>query len=119
MTRQRIRPSLKRSIFEDCPSCNSTGLVKTAESMAIEVIRMLLTTANHSETRRIVVEVQEKVADFLNNKKRKQLSTIEERFDVTLSINARTDVGPEHLRLRSLDEIGHEVKILKQSVSKS
>lgn len=118
MTRQRIRPSLKRSVYEDCPCCNSTGHVKTSESVAIEVIRMLLTTANHSETRRIIVEVHEKVADFLNNKKRKQLSTIEEKFDVTLSINARTDVGPEHLRLRSLDEIGHEVKFRKQPASK-
>ena len=39
MTRQRIRPSLKRSVFKDCPCCEATGLVKTAESMAIEVVR--------------------------------------------------------------------------------
>jgi large subunit ribosomal protein L21 len=38
MTRQRIRPSLKRSVYEDCPCCAGVGLVKTAESMAIEVI---------------------------------------------------------------------------------
>ncbi len=41
MTRQRIRPSLKRSIYNDCPCCEGRGLVKTAESMSIEVIRML------------------------------------------------------------------------------
>ena len=39
MTRQRIRPSLKRSVYADCPCCSGRGVVKTAESMAIEVIR--------------------------------------------------------------------------------
>ena len=33
MTRQRIRPSLKRSIYEDCPHCGGAGVAKTAESM--------------------------------------------------------------------------------------
>jgi hypothetical protein len=37
MTRQRIRPSLKRSVYGDCPCCSGRGVVKTAESMAIEV----------------------------------------------------------------------------------
>src|SRR5439155_13211555 len=32
MTRQRIRPSLKRSVFQECPHCNSQGHVKTPES---------------------------------------------------------------------------------------
>ncbi len=29
MTRQRIRPSLKRSVYQDCPHCHGTGQVKT------------------------------------------------------------------------------------------
>src|SRR5271154_7308046 len=42
MTRQRIRPSLKRSVYRDCPSCSGGGVVKTSESMAIEVMRLLI-----------------------------------------------------------------------------
>ena len=42
MTRQRIRPSIKRSVYKECPSCGGSGLVKSAESMAIEVVRKLL-----------------------------------------------------------------------------
>ncbi len=40
MTRQRIRPSLKRSVYRDCPGCTGAGVVKTAESMALEVMRL-------------------------------------------------------------------------------
>src|SRR6202167_2187531 len=41
MTRQRIRPSLKRSIYEDCSHCAGAGVAKTVESMAIDVMRLL------------------------------------------------------------------------------
>ena len=42
MTRQRIRPSLKRSAYIDCPCCHGTAVVKTPESMAIDVVRLLI-----------------------------------------------------------------------------
>jgi len=110
MTRQRIRPSLRRSVYEDCPCCAGTGQVKTAESMAIEVMRVLLTTTNHEEIRRVHVEVHDQVAGWLNNKKRKELARIEETREVTILIDSRSDVGPEHLTLRCEDEIGRAVK---------
>ena len=48
MTRQRIRPSLKRSVYEDCAHCSGAGVVKTVESMSIDVMR-LLALASHRE----------------------------------------------------------------------
>src|SRR5690606_1934844 len=42
MTRQRIRPSIHRSVYTDCPCCKGRAVVKTPESMAIEVVRMLM-----------------------------------------------------------------------------
>ena len=119
MTRQRIRPSLRRSIYEDCPCCSNTGQVKTAESMAIEVMRLLMTYAHRAEVRRVTIEIHERVANYLNNRKRKEITSIEESSNVTISIQARTDVGPEHLILRCTDEIGSEVKIPALPGSKS
>ena len=58
MTRQRIRPSLKRSIYEDCPHCSGAGVVKTAESMAIDVMRLLALATHREEIRRIAIAVQ-------------------------------------------------------------
>ena len=51
MTRQRIRPSLKRSVYRDCPCCRGTGVVKTAESMAIDVVRLLILATHREEIR--------------------------------------------------------------------
>ena len=48
MTRQRIRTNPKRSAYMECPSCSGSGVVKTAESMAIEVVRLLILASQRS-----------------------------------------------------------------------
>src|SRR4029079_18022908 len=53
MTRQRIRPSLKRSVYKDCPGCTGSGVVKTAESMAIEVVRLLIMASQQDDVAKI------------------------------------------------------------------
>jgi ribonuclease E len=117
MTRQRIRPSLRRSIYEDCPCCTGTGQVKTAESMAIDVMRILLTTAHQESVRNVTVEIHDRVANYLNNRKRKEITDLEDRARVTIHVIARTDVGPEHLVLKCSDDIGNEVKNLPPAAS--
>src|SRR6201999_3749788 len=57
MTRQRIRPSIKRSVYKECPSCAGSGLVKSAESMAIEVVRKLLLRSHLEQIHKITVTV--------------------------------------------------------------
>ncbi len=46
MTRQRIPAVTAPQHYEDCPCCRGIGQVKTAESMAIEVMRTLMSKAN-------------------------------------------------------------------------
>ena len=118
MTRQRIRPSLRRSIYEDCPCCQGTGQVKTAESVSIEIVRVLMTNAIEESVHRIVLDVHHRVGNYLNNRKRREITQIEESHGVVISINAFHDVGPEHVICRCLDEIGNEVKILTAGDSK-
>ncbi|MCY2965125.1 MAG: Rne/Rng family ribonuclease [Planctomycetota bacterium] len=119
MTRQRIRPSLRRSIYEDCPCCHGTGLVKTAESMAIEVVRLLLSSAHREQVSRITVEVNERVATFLNNRKRRDLIRFEEENNCSIHVVSRTDTGPEHLVMKCYDATGTEQKFPLSEPSKT
>jgi ribonuclease G len=41
MTRQRNRESLMQTMFTSCPYCSGSGLIKTHESVAIEIERAL------------------------------------------------------------------------------
>ena len=111
MTRQRIRPSLKRSIFADCPGCRGTGVVKTPESMAIEVVRLLILTSQRPEITSVTVTVAEEVANYLNNKKRRELARLEDEGGVTVQILEARGVSPEHLTIRCRDAEQREVRI--------
>src|SRR5262249_15966190 len=85
MTRQRIRPSLKRSVYQDCPHCRGTGQVKTCESMSIDVMRMLQLAAHREPVQRIQVRVADDVANYLLNRKRREISGLEEHGDIQVN----------------------------------
>jgi len=110
MTRQRIRPSLKRSVFRDCPACEGTGVVKTAESMAIEVVRLLILASQQTDVARVGVTVDDEVATYLNNKKRRELAKIEDDARISVQIFGREGVTPEHLVVECFDATGRELK---------
>ena len=109
MTRQRIRPSLKRSVYRDCPICSGRGVVKSAESMAIEVVRLLILSSHENNVSRVVVRVAEDVASYLNNKKRRDLSHIEETGSMTIHILGSEASEPEFLEMECFDAEGNTV----------
>src|SRR5438552_3558733 len=80
MTRQRMRPSLKRSIYFDCPHCKGAGLVKTPESMALDVMRRLAISANDQRVSRLELVVCPEVGFYLQNKKRAPLAALEQHW---------------------------------------
>src|SRR5437588_8985602 len=77
MTRQRMRPSLKRSVYFDCPHCKGAGLVKTPESMSLDVMRRLAMAMNDLRVQRVELAVCNDVAYYLQNKKRQQSAKME------------------------------------------
>ena len=111
MTRQRIRPSLKRSVYDDCPCCSGRGIVKTAESMAIEVVRKLMMASRKDEITRVTVRVHEGVSAYLNNKKRREIMAFEEEGDMVIQVLSIEGLFPEHLELDCRNAKGKQVKV--------
>ena len=110
MTRQRIRPSLRKSIFRDCPTCAGTGMVKTAESMSIEVMRMLQLTNARDDIARLNVTVHDEVATWMNNQKRREMAQLEDTRHLQLHVNGKESVSPEHLVFEAWDSNGRLVR---------
>jgi len=109
MTRQRVRPSLKRSVYCDCPTCTGTGVVKSSETMAIDIIRLLILASQRPDVARVAVTVATEVADYLNNKKRRELAQLEDEGEMAVQVLATEGVGPEHLVIACRDAQGREV----------
>src|SRR5437867_12954389 len=95
MTRQRIRPSLKRSVYHDCPHCEGTGQVKTCESMSIDVMRLLQLAAHRENIHKITIKVHDDVATYLLNKKRKEIVQLEDKGEIQVQITGIASASPE------------------------
>ncbi len=111
MTRQRIRPSLKRSVYKECPGCVGSGLVKSAESMAIEVVRKLIMASQEERITKITVTVEDEVGNYLNNRKRRELTSLEDEHNMQVLIHGREDVSPEFFKIECEDSSGREVRV--------
>jgi ribonuclease E len=111
MTRQRIRPSLKRSVYQDCPYCHGMAQVKTCESMSIDVMRMLQLAAHRDHVHHVEIRVAEDVANYLLNKKRGEVARLEESGNIQVQIRGSTGAPPETLEFICYDNNNNEVKL--------
>jgi ribonuclease E len=111
LTRQRMRPSLQSSTYLACPHCGGTGFVKSHESMAIELIRLLNLSVSKKQIRRIKLSVSPEVADYLQNEKRTIIAQIEQNSDKRILIHAIPEyTGGKH-DLHCYNERGSLVKL--------
>src|SRR5258706_13541403 len=103
MTRQRMRPSLKRSIYFDCPHCKGAGLVKTPERMALAVMRRLAIAANDQRISRLELVVCPEVGFYLQNKKRAPLAALEQHWGKRIMIKTDPNLGMDAMKLELYD----------------
>ena len=92
MSRQRIRTGVLESSIEVCPTCGGTGHVRSAASVALQLLRALEEQLLRSTTHNLVARTRGEVALYVLNQKRAHLRELEERFSVTLIISADESV---------------------------
>ncbi|NNK37698.1 MAG: Rne/Rng family ribonuclease [Xanthomonadales bacterium] len=86
MSRQRLRPSLGESSQEPCPRCDGHGNIRSVESLALSILRLVEEDCMKEYTGQVFVQAPTTVANFLLNEKRKGLAEIEARHDVPIMI---------------------------------
>lgn len=105
MSRQRLRPSLGDSSHEVCPRCQGIGSIRTVESMALAILRLIGEEARKDRTAKVIAEVPVDVATYLINEKREWLRTLEDKSDVDLVIVPNLNIEtPEYSIRRVRDD---------------
>jgi ribonuclease E len=79
--------------------------------MALDVIRMLMLATEQKNCSHVKVRVNEKVASYLNNQKRKELADLEGRGSMDIAIMGSEAVFPEFLELKCYDSNDAEVRL--------
>lgn len=111
LTRQRMRPSLHSSTYQTCPYCLGQGVIKSYESQAIELIRLLQTAAARQEIAKIELRIPPEVADFLQNQKRTTLIRLETEYQKEIAIHADWKIDGQTRKILCYDSRGTEVKV--------
>src|SRR3954469_15547699 len=93
MSRQRIRSSVLESSTDKCPHCGGTGHVRSVSSVALHLLRMLEEMLIKGATHNLIVRTRSEVALYVLNHKRGHLRELENRFQITITVNADATIG--------------------------
>ena len=84
MSRQRLRPSLEETTQPVCPRCNGLGNVRSVESLALAILRLVGEEARKERTAKVIVQIPMDVSNYVLNEKRDWVKAIEERNSVSI-----------------------------------
>ncbi len=100
MSRQRLRSSLGESSLEVCGRCSGQGTIRSVESLALSVLRILEEEAMKDKTGKVLAQLPVDVATFLLNEKRAILATIEERNGIEIILIPNRNLETPHYELQ-------------------
>ncbi|MDX1589638.1 MAG: Rne/Rng family ribonuclease, partial [Oleiphilaceae bacterium] len=104
MSRQRLRPSLGETRSEVCPRCNGQGTIRSIESLALSIMRLMYEEASKDKTAEVRALVPVSVAAFLLNEKRQELNEIEAREKVKVLVIPSMSLETPHFEVQRLRE---------------
>jgi len=81
------------SSTDKCPHCGGTGHVRSVASVALQVLRMIEETLLRGATHNLSVRTRADIAIYVLNHKRAHLRELEERFRITVTVNADAAMG--------------------------
>jgi ribonuclease G len=88
ITRKRVKQSLERTIGSPCPYCESTGFVKSVQTVCNEIYIEMRKLAKHLEHQDVILRVNPEVGKALKSNSGKVLSELEELTKKTVIVKS-------------------------------
>jgi ribonuclease E len=99
MSRQRLRPSIVYGSYETCPHCSGKGLIPSTETVAAGFLRKLSLETLKGGVSSVTATVPVPVAEYLLNKKRREILDLESRRGVAITICSDAVMVPGESRI--------------------
>jgi ribonuclease E len=100
MSRQRLRPSLGESSYMTCPRCSGIGNIRSVESLALAILRIIGEEARKERTSKVIAQLPVEVATYLLNEKRNWVQSLESRNDTQVILVANSALETPHYQIR-------------------
>ena len=88
MSRQRLRTGMLEGSTSSCAMCQGTGIVRSVESIALDVLRSLEDRLITDGVIPLVATTSVEVALYILNQKRSHLKDIEQRYQIPITVTA-------------------------------
>ena len=102
LSRQRLQTSLGETSHIACPRCSGTGHIRSIESTALHILRILQEEAMKENTAAIHVQVPVDVATYLLNEKRNEIHVVEQRLKINCLLIPNIHLQTPHYTLTRL-----------------
>lgn len=97
MSRQRLRPGMLESTTQPCPHCHGTGLIRSDDSMALNILRALEEEGTRKRSREVLLKAPVGIINYLFNHKREHIAMIEARYGMAVRMEADPSlVSPDY-----------------------
>ncbi len=98
MSRQRLRPGMLEASTAPCAHCHGTGLIRSDDSMALQIVRALEDEGTRKRSKEVLVRAPVAIANFLINNKREHIALIEARYAMSVRIEADPSlISPDYV----------------------
>ncbi len=86
MSRQRLRPGMIEATTQPCPSCHGTGLIRSDDNLALNILRQIEEEGTRRRSREVLVKCPVGISNFLMNQKREHIAQIEARYGMSVRL---------------------------------
>jgi len=100
MSRQRLRPSIGESSHQTCPRCTGFGTIRSVESLALAILRLVGEEARKERTAKVIAQLPVEVATYLLNEKRDWVQSLEDRNEIQIVLVANSLLETPHYEVR-------------------
>ena len=117
MSRQRIRASIQEGVYSNCTHCDGTGLVRSIDSRALEILRNISDVSNRENIKKVEAEIPNEILNYLVNQKRNLLIDLESDKETSINFYGNSSLRGNENSIKAYDINGNEIKIDKASDS--
>jgi ribonuclease E len=111
VTRQRVGPGLKHTVFMTCRHCSGSGLTRTVQSKALAVLREVKAILGLKGFSVLQVFVSPPVNDYLVNYKRRPILDLEEAVGKSVVFKAEPSYPVDVVHYRFMTGDGQEARV--------
>lgn len=94
LSRQRLRPSIESKSYQACDYCGGRGMVIAVSAAAVSFMRRIWMGVSKGDIAQVNGVLHSEVADYIQNRKRSDLISLEKRYGVIINIKADHTLPP-------------------------